>query len=174
MALELIAALVAGFAVAGIAMLLRLFLKDRMPRWTIPAAAGLGMLAFTVWNEYDWFNRAEATLPPGVTIAWANAETAIWRPWTYVKPITTRFMAVDARDPRTHPAAPDQVLVRVVMMGRFAPGADIPVLFDCAQSRSVELTDERITFGEDGQVTDAAWRTLSDADPVLRTACDGG
>jgi hypothetical protein len=174
MILELLASLVSGFALAGVVMLLRLIFKDRLPRWSVPAAAGLGMLSFAVWNEYDWVKRAEATLPDGVHIAWTNEEQAAWRPWTFLAPITTRFMAVDARNPRTHPQAPDQVIVRVVMMGRFVPGAEFPVVFDCAEGRSAELIDDRVRFEEDGRIEGAVWRDLPLTDPVLRTACDGG
>ncbi len=173
MILELLAAVVAGFALAGVVMIARLVVKDRLPRWSVPAAAGLGMLAFTVWNEYDWTRRAVATLPEGVTIAWMNEERTAIRPWTLIAPTTTRFTAVDARNPMTHPDAPDQVMVRVVMFGRFVPGAEIPVVFDCAGGRSAELRSGA-AFGEDGKIAEAAWRDLPQDDPVLRTACERG
>ena len=173
MALELIAAVVAGFALAGVAMALRFVTRGGLPKWFVPAAAGLGMLGFTVWNEYDWYHRAAATLPQGVAVAWANAESAPWRPWTYIAPITTRFMAVDTRNAQTHPAVPDQVLVQVVMVARRQPGAQLPVLVDCAGARSAELTGADVTFAEDGQVAGAVWRDLPAADPLLAAACEG-
>lgn len=173
MVLELLAAVVAGTALAGIVMIARLVLKDRLPRWSVPAAAGLGMLAFTVWNEYDWSRRAEASLPEGVAIAWRNEERTAIRPWTLLAPTTTRLAAVDLRNPLTHPDAPGQVLVRVVMFGRFVPGAEIPVVFDCAEGRSAELRGGG-AFAEDGRIAEAAWRDLPQDDPVLRTACEKG
>ncbi|MEO0661118.1 MAG: hypothetical protein AAFZ87_06250, partial [Planctomycetota bacterium] len=34
-----------------------------------PVAAGLAMFAFTLWQEYTWFDRSTAVLPEGARVA---------------------------------------------------------------------------------------------------------
>src|SRR5690606_22292277 len=80
---ELIAAVVAGVAVAGIAMGLRWISRGFLPKWIVPAAAGLGMLSFAIWSEYSWFERNVATQPTGVIVAWNNEQRSFLRPWSY-------------------------------------------------------------------------------------------
>ena len=93
MFLELIAVAVAGFAGAGAIMALRLVLGDRLPRWLVPVGAGLAMLAATISSEYNWFSRTAGALPEGVVVADSVTDTAPWRPWTYLVPLTVRAMA---------------------------------------------------------------------------------
>ncbi len=69
MFLELIATIFAGIACAGVAMLLNLATGRRLPRWILPIAAGAGMIAMTISNEYTWFDRTAERLPDGVEIA---------------------------------------------------------------------------------------------------------
>ena len=47
MVFELIATIVAGFAGAGVALLLNKIFGGRLPRWIMPVAAGAAMLATT-------------------------------------------------------------------------------------------------------------------------------
>jgi hypothetical protein len=78
------------------------------------------MLSFAIWNEYTWYPRTVAALPDGVVVARAQENSAPWRPWTYVRPIVTRFSAVDTRMNRTNPEAPGQVLTTVLLVGPLA------------------------------------------------------
>lgn len=48
MVIDLAATVTAGFAMAGVALILRSLTGRRLPAWTVPAAAGLGMLGFAV------------------------------------------------------------------------------------------------------------------------------
>lgn len=167
MLFELIAAVSAGFALAGLALTLRLLTRGRLPAWIVPVAAGIGILGFALWAEYSWYARSVAALPEGVLVARAQREAAPWRPWTYVRPIVTRFSAVDTRTSRTNADAPGQVLTTVLLVGRWQPVVSVPVLFDCRGARRAALVDGASLQDE------PAWEQLPPEDEALRAACAG-
>lgn len=173
MILEFIAAVVVGLAVGGIVHLLRRSAPGRIAPWAIPAAAGAAMIGFAVYMEYTWASRTVASLPEEAVVASQNEINSWYRPWTYLFPLTNRMIVVDHRFSRRNEAHPDQLLTAVVMLGRFEPGRQIPVVFDCAEGRRAEL-DAQVEFAEDGGLEGATWRNLSDDDPILRAACRSG
>ena len=169
---ELIATVVAGFACAGIAMLLNVMTGRRLPRFITPVAAGLGMLATTISNEYTWYDRTAATLPTGVEVATTVEEQSWFRPWTQAQPFTKRFVAVDLAKMRRNPALPGQRMVDLYFFGRWSPLNQAPMLFDCSARRSALLIDGA-SFGEDGRIADADWRGVPEGDPILALVCGG-
>ncbi len=66
-----------------------------LPRWIMPAAIGLGMLSFTIWNEYSWYGRVMGQLPASVEVLETGSGGKAWRPWAFVLPIVNRFAAID-------------------------------------------------------------------------------
>ncbi|MCA8884601.1 MAG: hypothetical protein KDA50_12775 [Rhodobacteraceae bacterium] len=170
MFLELIATFVIGLGAAGVIMLANRLTGRRLPRWFIPAGAGLAMISFTIWSEYAWYNHTASGLPEGVEIAWVNEDRAMYRPWTYVVPQKNRFVAVDHRTVRTNDALPDQKMVDLFFMGRWAPSRQVRVVLDCAANRRADLM-EGVGMDESGAVEDSAWVPVDPKDPVLRTAC---
>jgi len=167
---ELIGTLVAGVAAALLVWALNRVLKGRLPRWLMPVAAGTAMILATISSEYGWYGRTLATMPEGMVVAQEVEDRAFYRPWTYVKPFVSRFVAVDQATARTHPAHPDQKIVDLVFYGRWARTAKVPMLFDCAGARRADIVDG-VEFGDDGAVLNADWRSLEQDDPVLRAAC---
>ena len=169
MFIDLAATVSAGLGLAGLALMLRVLSGRRLPGWTIPAAAGSGMILFAIWNEYTWYPRTVAALPEGVVVARAIDETAPWRPWSYIRPIVTRFSAVDARATRTNPDRPGEVLATVVLIGRWSASATLPVIFDCTGHRMAALSsDAQIPSGEDAALD---WTALPPDDEALAVAC---
>lgn len=168
---ELIAAIVAGVALAGIAMALRWASRGVLPKWLVPVAAGIGILGYGVWSEYSWFSRATVAQPDGVVIAWHNAESAPWRPWSYLVPVVTRFKAVDTRTTQRHPNFPDQRIVDILLAGRWQSSAVVKAIFDCAAYRRADLVGSSVEIGQDGGITGADWIDLPSEDPVLNAAC---
>lgn len=171
MFLELIATVVAGVASAGLALILNRILGRRLPRWLTPVAAGLGMLAMTVSNEYTWYDRTAGTLPEGVEVAMTVEERSWLRPWTRLWPYTKRFVAVDVGTARRNDALPEQRLVDLYFFGRWSPVNQAPVLFDCAGARSAVLIDGA-TFAADGSVANADFSPMPPDDPILTLACE--
>lgn len=171
MFLELIATIVAGIACAGVALLINIATGRRLPRWIMPVAAGCGMIAVTISNEYTWFDRTAGRLPDDLTIAMKVEEQSWLRPWTQVKPYTKRFVAIDRTSQQTHAARPDERLVDLYFFGRWSPVNKAPVLFDCAGYRSAVLIDGAV-FDAEGGIQNADWQDTPQDDPVLTSVCD--
>lgn len=172
MLLEFIAIVAAGFALAGVALMLNVILGKRLPGWTFPAAAGVGMLAMAIWLEYSWLDRATTNLPEQIEVASTNQSRSWHRPWTYVVPLVDRFIAIDHRFDRRNPALPDHVLTQVLLIGRWQPSRQFGVMFDCVGYRRADMVDE-VVFADDGSLRNARWRQLDADDGVLRAACGG-
>ncbi|MEL6317371.1 MAG: hypothetical protein AAFR16_07000 [Pseudomonadota bacterium] len=172
MALELIAAVVFGVGMAGLATLLRRLAPGVVPRFAIPAAAGLAMIGFTVWSEYAWFSRQTAALPETMAVAATASQPSAFRPWTYAVPFVNRFIAVDLGGALRHEATPEQVLVTLYTFERHAPTASAPVLVDCARHRRADIADGA-RFGADGGIEGAVWREVGEADPLVSAVCAG-
>ncbi|MEM6303467.1 MAG: hypothetical protein AAF744_02030 [Pseudomonadota bacterium] len=170
MFVELIATFVAGIACAGLVMLLNRLTGQRLPRWLTPVAAGAGMLAVTISNEYTWFERTSAELPEGLEVALTVEEQSWLRPWTQAYPFTKRFVAVDVGTARRNENQPDQALVDLFFFGRWSPVNQAPVLFDCAGNRTALLIDGA-EFGPDGTVKNAAWEPVAPDDAILALVC---
>jgi hypothetical protein len=128
------------------------------------------MLTATISSEYSWFSRAQSHMPEGFVVAETVTETQFYRPWTYVKPFVSRFIAVDQATARTNPAYPDHRIVDLVIYGRWARTAKIPALFDCAANARADLVDG-VDFGSDGEVLNADWHAMDADAPMLQAAC---
>ena len=167
---ELIGTIVAGVAAGLLVWALNRTLKGRLPKWLMPVAAGVAMLLATISSEYGWYGRMQANMPEGMVVALAIEEKAFYRPWTFVKPFVSRFVAVDQAGARTHPAQPAQRIVDLVFYGRWARTAKVPILFDCANAKRADIVDG-VEFDGEGGVANAQWRDLPADDPILATAC---
>lgn len=169
MVFELIGVIVAGVLGGGVASLIRR-LVPMLPRWSIPAAAGLGMLFVSITLEYAWFERTRAALPDQVEVALTNESSAPWRPWTYAVPLVNRFIAVDRRTLQTHDAAPTLRMVDLVAFARWTPPSRLTVVVDCADGRRVDLVPG-VTLTEDGHVEGGTWHAMGRDHAVTRIAC---
>lgn len=92
---HLVAVFSAGLGAAGIAFLLRSISRQRLPKWIIPAFAGIGMLGYQIYFEYNWFDHQSSRQPDGVVVTSSQKGEMFWRPWTYFYPMTTAFTVVD-------------------------------------------------------------------------------
>jgi hypothetical protein len=171
MFLELIAVVFAGIATAGVVMLVNKLTGGYLPRWVMPIAAGAGMIAATISSEYGWYDRNTKDLPEGFEVIQTVENQSFYRPWTYLKPDTERFVAVDHPSLKTNPDLPDQRMVDLYFFGRWAPVNKIPVLVDCAGLRRATLADG-MEFDADGQVSNADWVSVERDDPILNSVCE--
>lgn len=168
---ELIATLVAGLAMAGIVMLLNKTTGGRLPKWAMPVGAGAAMLTFTIWSEYNWYDRTVETLPEGVEVATTVEQKVFYQPWTYLVPYISRFAAVDHPGILENEAAPDHRLVPVLFMGRWAPARQVHMMFDCAGNRRIDMV-EGVELDANGlPVSDTVWYAMDADDVLLQTAC---
>ncbi len=171
MFVELIATIFGGVACAGLVMLANLTIGNRLPKWLTPVAAGLGMITMTIYAEYTWFDRTAESLLEGMQVAVKVEEQSWFRPWTQLWPYTKRFVTVDTATARKNEKLPDQRLVNLYFYGRWSPVNQMPVLFDCASSRSALLVDGA-DFSDDGTVANADWQQMPADDPILKLVCE--
>jgi hypothetical protein len=172
MILPLFAAIFTGLGAAGLALAVPRLFGRRAPKWLAPVAAGAAIFAFTLWNEYSWFERTAGALPDGVEVAATYTSSSLLQPWTLVVPRINRFAAVDRAGARRNPELPDLMLADVLLFARFEPLRRLPHLFDCAGGRRAEVTPET-SFAEDGAPVDPGWIDAGTDDPLVAAACRG-
>jgi hypothetical protein len=173
MLFELIAAVVTGVALAGVAMGLRWLSRGYLAKWIVPAMAGIGMLGYSVWSEYSWFERMKNTLP-GIAVTWQNEDQAFWRPWSYIEPVTNRFTALDMGNAKRHPNQTGLVMVDVLLLARWQPLSAVKVVYDCAGLRRADMLDQTVSIAADGALVGAEWKPVPADDAALKTACSLG
>ena len=170
---EMIATLVSGFAGAGIVLLFNKITGGRLPKWAMPVGAGLAMIATTVANEYAWYDRTLATLPEGLEVVHTVENKAIYRPWTYIKPFTERFVALDGPSLRTHSAQPAMRMVDTYFLGRWSAPEKMVILADCDAGKRAPLIDG-VSFDAEGNISGVDWFVPGDGDPLLGAICGLG
>ncbi|WP_415183040.1 hypothetical protein [Phaeovulum sp.] len=173
MSIDLISMLAAGVLTACIVFAANHLSGKRLPRWLMPAAVGVVMLGFSIWNEYSWFSRVKAQLPETVTIVRTIESSQAYRPWTYLAPITLRFMAVDSAVTIRSTTVPGLVAAEVMLVQRYVPTTRVPVAFDCNKGLRADLL-EGAELTPDGTLSGAVWLPVGLNDDVLKAACLGG
>lgn len=164
---HLIAAAFAGLGSAGVALLTRRLSKGRVPRWAVPAAAGLGILGYQVYFEYTWVEHRLAQLPPDAQLIETWSTPAFWRPWTHLWPMTTGFTVVDTNSLASTRIGDDKV-VRFVAY-HFERDAlermhHRPYLLNCASG-------ERVPLAGNGNPVMEALEVLEQGSPWRRHLC---
>ncbi|MEQ5872822.1 hypothetical protein J4E08_23520 [Sagittula sp. NFXS13] len=162
MFLELLAVIFAGIAGAGVMMLVTRFVA--LPRWLVPIGAGAAMLAATISSEYGWYGRTVNGLPEGVLVAQTAPSKAPWRPWTYVFPMTDRFIAVDTRRTQANLETPQLYITDLYFFGRWQPLTQVEIMIDCANMRRADPARD------DG--AEPVWRTVGADDPIVQIVCE--
>ncbi|CAO1667749.1 hypothetical protein NYA30BAC_03479 [Halomonas sp. NYA30] len=165
---HLIAAVFAGLAAAGIGLILRTLSGKRLPKWIVPVFGGLGMLGYQIHVEYSWFEHKQAQLPETATLISSDTGTAVWRPWTFAIPMTTKFSVVDSENIRLFEQ--DGVRLAEFILYQFERHhTDIlitqPFLLNCESRELVpleEATREPIL---------SEIRTLRETSPLLSNVC---
>lgn len=145
-------------------------LKRPLPRWVYPAAAGLTMLVYQVYNDYTWFGRNAGSLPPSYVVTSRHTQSSILQFWSLIVPPVDRFAVVDRTSIKRNPQVPDLVMANVILVTRFHPSVLIVQVFDCAQRRRADIHD-RVTFDTGGRPQGLSWEELSADDPALEAAC---
>ncbi|MDN7132956.1 hypothetical protein JNO04_11430 [Halomonas sp. MC140] len=165
---HLIAAVFAGLAAAGIGLILRTLSGKRLPKWIVPVFGGLGMLGYQVQVEYSWFEHKQTQLPDTATVISSDTTTAVWRPWTFAIPMTTKFSVIDSQNIRI--SEQDGARLAEFILYQFERHyTDIlitqPYLLNCENRELVPLEKEtRDPILE--QI-----RTLRDTSPLLLNVC---
>lgn len=131
--LGVIAVAVGAFAVlyAGMHSARKMGLNP--PPWLLTGGIGLAMVSYSVWNDYAWFDRAQAALPQGSTVLIVGRDSHAWAPWTYLAPVEVRFAALD---PAQITDADDGTLrAPIMLVERRGQTVIVPQHFDCVGER---------------------------------------
>lgn len=167
---EFIATAFAGLGAAGVALIMRQITAKKVPLWTVPAFAGAGMLAFQIHSEYTWFSHQKSLLPAGVEVVKAVEETSSWRPWTYIQPQVTRFMAIYVGPDAVNQINPDLVLTDIYLFERRMTAKRIHEVFHCEQGARARFSDD-LNIPLQGETLNNQWMLLPESDPVLVAVC---
>ena len=172
MAIDLIAAIFVAAITGVLVWLLRRWVPA-IPSWVAPAAAGLALISYTVWSEYDWYSRMAGQLPPEIEVVATLEEGSPFRPWTYLAKATTSFVALDHRKTLSHPQKADLHIVTLYSFARTGGMTEGAMAVDCAGGRqALMITGATIT--EAGELAGAEWQPASADDRLQEAACRKG
>ena len=59
------------------------------------------MMAFIVYSEYNWYPHTSARLPEGTVVVATVPQTALYKPWSYVRPQILQFVTLDTANVKT-------------------------------------------------------------------------
>jgi len=166
---HLIAALFAALAGAGIALLLRSLSRKWLPKWIIPAFAGLGMLAYTIHYEYTWFETKQARLPEGSLVVSSEDGEMLWRPWTTLFPMPLAYTVLDGANAQVEDTSQGR-------MGRFVLYRfEKHHLMSTVKSGAYQLLcSEKVMFRLN-EAGEAKFETMTELDvnaPLYRAICE--
>ncbi len=177
MLFEFIATIAAGFGMAGLALIITHLSKlagKKAPKWLIPLFGAIGIFGFQINQEYSWFGQQVAQLPEGVTVVKKVEQSTWFRPWSYVKPQTLRFIAADSGQARANADNQDIYLVNLYLFERRRSVQQVPQVIDCtAPARAdyvLQEKDSQLTIDEHVKKT-TKWRPLEKDDPLYINVC---
>jgi hypothetical protein len=166
----LIGTLMVGVGAASLVFVLFRAFRRPVPGWTLPAAAGLGMLTFHIWSDYAWADRTIAELPDHVVVGERYTSRSMLQPWTLLVPKVDRFSAVDLDAVRRHPDVDGMVMALVYLVTRWYPTASTLQLYDCETPRRADV-GLSLTVDAQGRPVDPDWVMLEPDDPVRIVVC---
>ncbi|WP_299188819.1 hypothetical protein [uncultured Psychrobacter sp.] len=177
MLFEFIATIAAAFGMAGLALIITHLSKlagKRAPKWLIPLFAAIGIFAFQIHQEYNWYPQQVAKLPEGVTVVKTAESTEWFRPWSYAKPQILRFIAADVDNASVQVDNSDIYLVNLYLFERRRSVQKVPQVIDCnAPARADYVLPEKgstLTIDEHVKQT-TAWRDLAKDELLFTSIC---
>ena len=171
--IDLLAMAAVGILTACLIYILRRSAKQRgraWPRWILPATIGAGMIGYSIWNEYTWYDRVTSSLPASVAIMGHGERSAPWAPWTYVWPVTVRFIAMDAHNRVESQQRPGLYVTELLLVERWQPTHRVPVAFDCLNGQRADLL-RGASVDAHGSLDGAKWHAMDPDSPMLQVAC---
>lgn len=164
---HLVAAIFAGLSTAGVALLLRKLSGQRLPKWIIPVFAGAGMLGYQIHIEYSWFEHKQTQLPEETLVVASEYQENVWRPWTYMHPMTGAFTVLDTASVTERQLEGQRVME--FMLYRFEKQHVDQVrnqafVLNCSSQELVPLQDNRSADRE-------SMRRLGSDDPLYSAVC---
>ncbi len=169
---SLLTALVAGFAGAGIGLLLRSLSGQRLPKGVIPICAGLAMLAATVGTEYGWYPNVLRTMPEDTIVVAERQQQTWYQPWTFIRPWVRGFVSYSPSEVAETVEGSGILVVQLRRQERWQPQMVLPNLIDCETNRRAEIRPDT-EFSDTGAPVNAPWIDVADGDPIVASVCGG-
>lgn len=173
----LVTVLFAGFAGAGIGLVLRHLSRGRLPNGIIPVCAGLTMILATIGQEYGWSDGVRSTMAADLVVISTREQQSWYQPWTFIQPWVRGFIAFSPAETVETAQGSGLYAVQLRLQERWQPQMVRPALFDCAGARWTDL-NATMVFDAAGQPIDALWREEATEDVIFATVCaihgDGG
>lgn len=94
---HLLAVFIIGLCVGALAFALRKLSRNRLPSWIIPVCAGIGMLSYLAYYDYNWFSLKRSQLPAESVVIEQGRASNFFRPWSYVLPSVSSFVVLDGQ-----------------------------------------------------------------------------
>ena len=129
------------------------------PPWLLTGGIGLAMVAYSIWNDYAWFDRAVSALPQGSEVLIVGRDSQPWAPWTYLAPVEVRFAAVDPA--QITGAEGGTRSAPIMLVERRGQTIIVPQDFDCAGDRIRPARGDWTPAGDD-----AAFATVCPKEPA--------
>lgn len=168
---HLIAAIAAAMAGAGVALLLRSLTRNRLPKWIIPVFAGVGMLSYTIYFEYTWFDTKQARLPEGSVVVSAEKGAMLWRPWTMKYPMPLVYTVLDGANAQIEDT--DRGRIARFVLYRF----EKQHLISTVTSDTYQLLCAERAMFRLNEAGEAKFETLTELDkeaPLYQAVCERG
>lgn len=163
----LMALLSAALGAAGIALIVRKLSGNRLPKWLIPASAGLGLLAYQIGYEYSWYEQQQLKFPSKAVVVAVENAPQVWRPWTYAFPLTYAYTLLDTQSVTAVQVGEERV-VKLMLYRVENSFQDLithqPYLLNCRQARLLPLSEQ-------GEPQLQKMRQLLPNDALLLRAC---
>lgn len=142
----------------------------QLQRWVMPAIIGLSVLLYAVWNEYTWYSRIASALPEHIVVASTGQRSAPWAPWTYLAPVTVRFVAVNTQAIARSEIRPELARTELLLIERWQPTRTVAVAFDCHKKLRADLGSSA-TLSADGRLAGTQWQAADDNTALLQAVC---
>jgi hypothetical protein len=168
----LVTTIVAGFAGAGIGLLLRRLSRRRLPGGVVPVAAGIAMIAATVGQEYGWYDGVRSTMARDLVVVSTREQRTWYQPWTQLRPFVKGFIGYSPAEAVETAEGSDVWAVQLRIQERWQPQTVMPVLVDCGEARWTDLTPD-MEMTEAGLPEEARWRPADPDFAIVEAVCGG-
>ncbi|MGO3642417.1 MAG: hypothetical protein ACTJFK_10685, partial [Psychrobacter sp.] len=146
----------------------------RTPKWLVTLFAAIGIFAFQIHQEYNWYSQQVDKLPEGVEVVKTAESTEWFRPWSYAKPQILRFIAADTGNASVQIDNSNIYLVNLYLFERRRSVQKIEQVIDCSRPARADYVlpekDSTLTIDEHVEQT-TAWHDLATDDPLFIKIC---
>ncbi len=131
--------------VTGIVIGLNKILKDRLPKWMLPASIAVAIIGYQIFDDYNWHSRKVKGLTQAegeFVIVGEYKSRGILRPWSYIKAPTTRIDAVNIANNKPVPELSGAFENYMGTSNHIGGVTTALFVFDCSNSRLAPKLDD--------------------------------